>query len=74
MEAEQYKKNCIGFDIVGVDYNDYLPWIVKNQIKKEYDNLIQEYNDISVIANSIGAYFAMYSIDLFNNLVKSTEV
>ncbi|MEG0361204.1 MAG: hypothetical protein RR602_06175, partial [Longicatena sp.] len=25
LEAEQYKKNCDGFDIFGVDYNDYLP-------------------------------------------------
>lgn len=22
MEAEQYKKNCIGFDMVGIDYQD----------------------------------------------------
>lgn len=30
LEAEQYKKNCPGFDIYGIDFNDYLPWIVKN--------------------------------------------
>ena len=31
LEAEQYKKNCPGFDIYGIDFNDYLPWTVKNK-------------------------------------------
>ncbi|MGL4607016.1 MAG: alpha/beta hydrolase [Eubacteriaceae bacterium] len=64
-EAEQYKKNCNGFDIVGVDYNDYLPWIVESQIKAVYDNLSKEYEHISIIANSIGAYFTMHSLQGF---------
>ncbi|WP_330694161.1 alpha/beta hydrolase [Lacrimispora sp.] len=62
LESEQYKKNCDGYVIVGVDYNDYLPWIVQNQIKAVYENLTQEYEHISVIANSIGAYFAMNAL------------
>ena len=62
LEAEQYKKNCIDFDIVGVDYNDYLPWIVQDQIKAVYNNLLKEYEHISIIANSIGAYFAMHTL------------
>ena len=61
-EAQQYQKNCIGFDIVGVDYHDYLPWIVENQIKMEYQKLRKEYESIFIIANSIGAYFAMYAL------------
>lgn len=62
LEAEQYKQNCIGFDIIGIDYNEYLPWIVQKQIKAVYDNLAQEYEHISIIANSIGAYFAMHTL------------
>lgn len=62
LESEQYKKNCDGYVIVGVDYNDYLPWIVQNQIKAVYENLTKEYEPISVIANSIGAYFAMNAL------------
>lgn len=62
LEAEQYKKNCVGYDIVGVDYNEYLPWIVQNQIKAVYDNLTKECEHISIIANSIGAYFAMHTL------------
>ncbi len=37
MEAERYKKNCLCFAIIGIDNNDYLPWIVQNQIKTVYD-------------------------------------
>ena len=61
-EAEQYKKNCFGFDILGVDYKDYFPWIVQKQIKTAYDQLHQKYEQISIIANSIGAYFAMLAL------------
>ena len=62
LEAEQYKKNCLGFDIIGIDYNEYLPWIVQNQIKTVYDKVSKEYQHIFIIANSIGAYFAMHSL------------
>ncbi|MDO4547253.1 MAG: alpha/beta hydrolase [Clostridia bacterium] len=61
-QAQQYKKNCPGFDIIGVDYNDYLPWIVQNQIREAFDKLREEYEQISIIADSIGAYFAMLSL------------
>ena len=62
LEAEQYKKNCSGFNIIGIDYNDYLPWIVQNQIQTAYDNVHKNYDHIYVIANSIGAYFAMHTL------------
>lgn len=62
LEAERYKKNCLGFDIIGIDYNDYLPWIVQNQIKSVYDKAHERYDYVYVIANSIGAYFAMHTL------------
>lgn len=62
LEAEQYKKNCLGFDIIGIDYNHYLPWIVQNQIQSVYDKVRKKYDYIYVIANSIGAYFAMHTL------------
>ena len=61
-EAGQYKKNCVGFDVVGVDYNDYLPWIVQKQIELVYHQLCKEYEHISVLGNSIGSYFAMHAL------------
>lgn len=62
LEGEQYKKNCNNYDIFGVDYKDYLPWIVQDQIKTVYEKLTIDYEHISIIANSIGAYFAMYAL------------
>lgn len=62
LEAEQYRKNCPDFDIAGVDYNDYFPWLVENKIKAMYNKLCKDYDRIFIIANSIGAYFAMYAL------------
>jgi len=62
LEAEQYRKNCFGFDIIGIDYNDYLPWSVQNQIRLAYDKAHEKFDRIYVIANSIGAYFAMHTL------------
>lgn len=62
LEAEQYKKNCLGFDVIGIEYDDYLPWIVQNQIQSAYDKACEKYDYIYLIANSIGAYFAMHTL------------
>ena len=48
--------------MVGVDYDIDFPWIVQPQIKSAYDDLQKNYAHISVIANSIGAYFTMHSL------------
>ncbi len=61
-EADYYKKLCPDYDIYGVDYTDYFPWIVCEQIKTEYDKLIKQYDEISLITNSIGTYFAMLAL------------
>lgn len=62
MEAEQYKKNCLGFDVIGIDYEVSFPWIVQNKIQSVYDEVQKEYDQILIIANSIGAYFAMHTL------------
>lgn len=62
LEAERYKKNCEGFDIIGIDYDDYFPWLVEDKIRSVYMDAQKQYNEIYVIANSIGAYFAMHSL------------
>ncbi|MDL2292554.1 alpha/beta hydrolase [Acholeplasma sp. OttesenSCG-928-E16] len=62
LETSEYKKNCINFDIIGLEYNDYLPWVVKNQIILKYEELKNIYDQIWIIANSIGAYFAMLAL------------
>lgn len=62
LEAERYRKNCLGFDMVGINYKDDFPWVVKNQIQTAYDQALESCRQIYVIANSIGAYFAMLTL------------
>ena len=65
-EINQYKESCLGFDMVGIDYNEYLPWIVEKQIKSVYEKVEKTYDEIYILANSIGAYFAMHSLQKVN--------
>ncbi|WP_251882823.1 hypothetical protein [Bifidobacterium longum] len=46
LEAEQFKNICLDFDVFGVDYNDYLPWIVEDEIMEVYDRISEEYDYI----------------------------
>ena len=61
-EAEQYKPNFPDYDIYRVDYPDDFPWIVQEKILAAYDRLHETYDCISVLANSIGAYFSMHTL------------
>lgn len=58
-EAEHYKSLFHDCDVIGIDYQSSLPW----EAGKEIHNLVKElkakYGRIILIANSIGAFFAM---------------
>ena len=61
-EAENY--NLHGFDVIGVDYdNSYLPYIIRPQIQEAYNMIREKYESVYILANSIGAYFAMLSLN-----------
>lgn len=62
LEVERFKKNCPDFDMFGVDYRKYLPWIVEKQIRDAYQKLEPQYDQILLLANSIGAYFSMLAL------------
>lgn len=62
LEAEQYKDVCPDFDVIGLDYEDYFPWVIESKFNKVYDDLQKSYENIYIIANSIGAYFTMHSL------------
>lgn len=66
LEINQYKKSCLGFDMIGIDYNEYLPWIVEKQIKSVYEKVEKTYDEVYILANSIGAYFTMHSLKNIN--------
>ena len=50
LEAEQFKNICLDFDVFGVDYNDYFPWIVKNKIMEVYDKISEKYDYIYAVS------------------------
>lgn len=60
MEAAQYRENCRGADIIGVDYEVDYPWAVEDKIMEAYTDIAKKYDLVYVLANSIGAYFAMH--------------
>ena len=52
--------------MIGFDYEIDLPWIVKGSLQKEYKKETEIYDSVSVIANSIGAFFTMDSLQKFD--------
>lgn len=65
-ESKRFRTVCAGYDVIGIDYDDNLPWIVQPKIKRYYDEQVETYSHISIIAESIGAYFAMLSLQECN--------
>lgn len=62
LEAQRYKKSCPGFEIIGADYKDGPPWEAQGPIRAAYDKAREAYQHVFVLANSIGAYFAMLAL------------
>ncbi len=58
-EAEHYTKLFPECDVYGLDYKNFTPWETKGEIQSEVDSLKRKYDDIILIANSIGAFFSM---------------
>lgn len=61
-EADRFRAICPGFDVLGVDYRGELPWEAAPQIAAAYDEARRQYDHIVLLANSIGAYFAMLAL------------
>lgn len=45
------------YDVFGLDYKNGQPWEVKDDLVKEFKKLTKGYDEIIVIANSIGAFY-----------------
>lgn len=61
-EAEHYKPLFPDCDVIGLDYSAQSPWEAKEEFPRLFDSLCRGYESVTVIANSIGAYFAMGSL------------
>ena len=58
-ESEHYKPLFPAFEVVGLDYQTSTPWETGKEIQEAVTKLKAEYENISLIANSIGAFFSM---------------
>lgn len=61
-EAEYYKALFEEYDVIGFDYSSQSPWEAKKEFPRLFDNLCGTYETVTVIANSIGAFFAMSAL------------
>jgi len=61
-EAEHYKSLFKGCEVIGFDYAAQSPWEAKDEFPRLFDSICREYKSVTVIANSIGAYFTMISL------------
>lgn len=61
-EAERYKALFPGYNVIGFDYRSQTPWEAKEEFPAYFDHLKNEYDSIVIIANSIGAFFAMSAL------------
>lgn len=58
-EADHYQSLFHDCDVIGIDYQSSLPWEAGKEIHNFVKELKSEYDRIILIANSIGAFFAM---------------
>ncbi len=61
-EAEHYKVLFKDSDVIGFDYTAQTPWEAKEEFSTFFEPICKEYESVTVIANSIGAFFAMSSL------------
>ena len=61
-EAEYYKALFEEYDVIGFDYSSQSPWEAKKEFPRLFDNLCGTYETVTVIANSIGAFFTMSAL------------
>lgn len=58
-EADHYKPLFPEFDVVGFDYKSETPWDAKDEFRSYFATAKKGYDEVRVVANSIGAFFTM---------------
>ena len=61
-EAKHYEALFENQKVIGIDYKSETPWEAAEEFSKLYDDIAGEYKSVILIANSIGAYFAMSAL------------
>ena len=58
-ESEHYKPLFLDCEVMGLDYQTFSPWDTGKEFHAEIEELKSKYENVFVIANSIGAFFSM---------------
>ena len=61
-EALHYKSLFSEADVLGFDYKAETPWDAKKEFSVYFDSVAAGYNEVTLIANSIGAFFSMNAL------------
>ncbi len=61
-EAAHYRSLFGDCDIIGFDYTAQSPWEAKEEFPNFFDAVFEAHGSVMVIANSIGAFFAMSAL------------
>ena len=61
-EAERYKPLFENCDVIGFDYEARTPWEAMTEFPAFFDPLRGNYASVTLVANSLGAYFALHSL------------
>ena len=67
-ESSHYEKLFPDYKVIGLDYKTFTPWETGKEIHEAVAGLKPEYENIFLVASSIGAFFSM-NADL-NGLIK----
>ena len=59
MESEHYKLLFTNCEVIGLDYQTFTPWETGKEIRIAVEELKGKYENVILIANSIGAFFSM---------------
>ncbi len=62
-EAEHYKPLFFGSEVIGLDYKSQTPWDCVPEFHRFFKEIKAEYSSVTLIANSIGAFFSMCALD-----------
>ena len=60
-ESEHYKPLFPDCDVIGLNYHAAAPWETGEEIRLAVETLRERYGEITLIANSIGAFFSLYA-------------
>ena len=62
-EAEHYKTLFPSHEVIGLYYRSKTPWEAKKEFPAFFTEQRSRYDHITLVANNIGAYFALSSLD-----------